>query len=779
MARVPTYDNFQAQPTNAPQVNIGQINAPVTTLLTDAPMMPAPRVMPDIVGKTMQVEGAEMLQSGRMATNLAIDMQKEINQTRVAEALTKSQQFANALQYDPKVGFLNVKGEQALNRPNGVSLSDEYTQKFNDHISDVAQGLGNEAQKRDYLMHAATLSTGLQRSAMAHQAQQIPDYQNSVAKGMIDTQQNTIALNPNDTQGNALRAQSIYENNRIIARNMGKSQEEADATSFKIVSGAHRVAVSGLIEANQYGQADKYAQDHKDAFTADDRNAVTRMVQNRQAAVASDAIAHDIVASNAPGTDSDRAHNILHQSEANNQQFRSDGQIVTSPKGAKGVSQIMDGTGPEAAKAAGIPWNPELFNRPMTGDKTKDQEAFDYNKRLGDALFDKYVQKYGSFDKAWAAYNAGEGKNTATGLDKDGNPLPGLQPAMARAAAKGTDWLSELSPETRAYVTKNVNAFNEGKGQNTPMTQKEAMDAAEAKFRVQHPDLANNPDLVNQARSTAGTLYQQNKADTLQREDQSISDAYNWGDKNGWNWSKMPDTMKTNIPTDKRLSLEHVFTQQGKVSTDLVALGYFKMKSPEELKSYTPESFIAEYHDKFSSDALHEGLNAISRAKSNDPESAAFLTTNQQVKFAAQTAGILPRGAEPSAKQAEDFQHFSESIDARIKGAEAQNGGKKLDADGIKKVINDVMIDRAYTDEWGRDPNKLLATMSPEQLQNAYVRIPVIQGGKNITQEIYLRDIPAAPQKQLMDELVKQKVPVTSENLVKAWLLQKGVQLGG
>jgi hypothetical protein len=644
---------------------------------------------------------------------------------------------------------------------------------------ETADGLGNEAQKRDYILHATSLSNGLQRSAMAHQASQIPAYQNSVARGLIDTHVNTIGLNPMDTQGNNTRIQSIYEQNRIIARNSDKSQDEADATSFGIVSKAHRAAISGLIESNQYGQAEQYAQTHHDSFVPDDRNAVTRMIQNRQVAVGADAIAHDVIASNAPATDVDRAHNITFQTESSSRHFRSDGQIITSPDGAKGIAQIMPTTGPEAAKAAGVKWDPELFNRTMTGDKVKDQEAIDYSVKLGNALFDKYTQKYGSFDKAWAAYNAGEGKSSTTGYDKDGKELPGLQPAIARANAKGTDWRTELPRETQEYVAKNTKAFNEGKGQPSQMTLKETMDNAEAKFRTSYPALADNPDNIQQVRSVASSKYQQNKTDTLQREDQSLSDAYNWGDKNGWNWGKMPDTIKQNIPTDKRLSLESVFSKQGQVVTDLATLGHFKMKSQAELAEYTPESFLSEYHDKLSPSDLHSGLDVIKAAKNNDPQSAAFLSTQERVKSAAQSSAIIPRDRQASEEEATNYQHFSETVNNRIIQTEAMNGGKKLDRAGIDKIIHDIQVDRAYTDKFGFDSNKLISSMNETELKNAYVKVPVLEDGAGVSKEIYLRDIPAEKQAELVKQLVSMNVPVTSDNIARAWLLQKGVKLNG
>lgn len=73
-------------------------------------------------------------------------------------------------------------------------------------------------------------------------------------------------------------------------------------------------------------------------------------------------------------------------------------QSAVSPKGAIGIAQIMPDTGPEAAKLAGVSWDPKKF---------KNDAA--YNKKLGKAYFKAQVDKYGDTTLALMAYNAGPG----------------------------------------------------------------------------------------------------------------------------------------------------------------------------------------------------------------------------------------------------------------------------------------------------------------------------------------------------------------------------------
>jgi hypothetical protein len=123
--------------------------------------------------------------------------------------------------------------------------------------------------------------------------------------------------------------------------------------------------------------------------------------------------------------------------ESGNQQFGRDGQPLTSSAGARGVAQVMPGTGPEAAKLAGVDWNPELFNRGRTGDPDKDGEATDYNRKLGQAYYNEQLRVFGDPNIASAAYNAGPGA---------------VRVALDRAKKDGGNYLDYLPKETQHYV---------------------------------------------------------------------------------------------------------------------------------------------------------------------------------------------------------------------------------------------------------------------------------------------------------------------------------------
>lgn len=101
-------------------------------------------------------------------------------------------------------------------------------------------------------------------------------------------------------------------------------------------------------------------------------------------------------------------------------------QSKVSKKGAVGIAQVMPDTAPEAAKLAGVPWDPKAY---------KEDPA--YNEILGHAYLAEQLRKYGGdVPRALAAYNAGPGN------------------VDAALSSAGAGWLSALPAETQDYVAR-------------------------------------------------------------------------------------------------------------------------------------------------------------------------------------------------------------------------------------------------------------------------------------------------------------------------------------
>lgn len=130
---------------------------------------------------------------------------------------------------------------------------------------------------------------------------------------------------------------------------------------------------------------------------------------------------------------------ITRSSESGNRQIDpATGKPITSSAGAIGIMQVMPATGPEAAKLAGVAWDPVKYRNDSN-----------YNQKIGEAYLSKQFNDFGNDPAmAWAAYNAGPGalRKAMAAADKEGNP---------------DGWLQKLPSETQNYVAKNMNLLSE------------------------------------------------------------------------------------------------------------------------------------------------------------------------------------------------------------------------------------------------------------------------------------------------------------------------------
>lgn len=110
--------------------------------------------------------------------------------------------------------------------------------------------------------------------------------------------------------------------------------------------------------------------------------------------------------------------------ESGGKQTDASGNILTSPKGAKGITQVMPKTGD----------NPGYGVTPL-----QDQTPQEYLRFGGDYLKAMIKNFGGDQTKAVAAYNAGPGA-----VDR----------AVAKAQKTGGDWTSYVPVETQKYIKK-------------------------------------------------------------------------------------------------------------------------------------------------------------------------------------------------------------------------------------------------------------------------------------------------------------------------------------
>lgn len=491
MVRVPTYDDLHTSLNTTPDVRAANVDS------AEAETQGA---------RQLQGFGAAVEHLGDTGSKIAIDMQDTVNQTRVADAMNQARAHAQALAYDPQNGYLNQKGQAALQRPSGLALPEEYTQKLQTGISDINQTLGNEAQRRMFSLQAGQLVTSFQGDAERHMLGEFQNYHASVADGALKLSTQDAEANWSNPQkiDQAINGvedpvtgkryggikQSIYQKAIIT----GASANEAEAAMNAAASSVHHKVIESALENNNIPYAMSYFNKYKSDMVADDVLAVQGKVNHQMDAhtalgAVQDATNH--FASQFAPTDLDRLTSVVLANESGGQRYGADGKLLESPKGAKGEMQVMDDTN----------LNPGYGVIPAK-DNSPGERA-----RVGRDYLAAMVKEYGDAGQALAAYNAGPGAvdNAKAKAEKEGNP---------------NAWLTHLPAETQKYVADGLKRYNAGQGTANIPTEMEFVNRAVSL-------LGDNPriEAVTMAREQAEKQYKTIITSRKEQGDQALAAA--------------------------------------------------------------------------------------------------------------------------------------------------------------------------------------------------------------------------------------------------------------
>ena len=171
------------------------------------------------------------------------------------------------------------------------------------------------------------------------------------------------------------------------------------------------------------------------------------------------------------------------------------------------------------------------------------------------------------------------------------------------------------------------------------------------------------------------------------------------------------------------------------------------------------------YTTRIAGPQMEQLLDIQTKAKEpKSPKQDAMFTDEQRINNALQGLGI-DRHSKNKAQQDAAGQ-FAAEVDRRVRAESAAKGGKDLTADEKQRVIDGITMDKVYVDEWGRDPEKPLALLTPDQLGKAYVK----SGGR----EVKLSSVPAADREAIIRGRRARGLPVTEQAIVDTYVKAGG-----
>lgn len=178
-----------------------------------------------------------------------------------------------------------------------------------------------------------------------------------------------------------------------------------------------------------------------------------------------------------------------------------------------------------------------------------------------------------------------------------------------------------------------------------------------------------------------------------------------------------------------------------------------------------PEAFknerIAAHAMKLSSSDL-EQFAAKQQAMRNPTGAGkqdSILTDDQRVTGALTAAGVNAKKNPDAAYQVRT------EIDRRVRADSLAKGGRELTPDEKQKHIDAVLVDKVFVSEFGRDPQKPLALLQPDELKNAYVKVN--------GQDVKLSTIPMNDRQQIIDSLRRKGEPISEQAIAEVYLRRK------
>lgn len=360
---------------------------------------------------TTEVLGADVARGVGQAGNLLQGIaQKEQEKADVAAIMDADRQLADIelrLFNDPEKGAYATRGRDAFGLP------DRVFPEWDKSVSDIEARL-TPAQRAAFQRQAQARRGDLQRGLSRHILQESDRYYTAESQAYIGAAVNAAAANYTDQERVGVELDRISLGVQSAPGMAGASPTVINEAIKAAQSKALRAVTERMMTDDPTG-AERYLLRMQDRMAVGDvmdlREKLQPLSQAREITAIADSIEAGGGAGAPVGTDGVWANMI--RRESGGQQFDEKGAPLRSTAGAIGIAQVMPGTGPEAARLAGLPWDEERYKTDA-----------DYNKAIGRAYFDKQVEDFGDVRLAAAAYNGGPG-NVQKWLREIGDPRKG------------------------------------------------------------------------------------------------------------------------------------------------------------------------------------------------------------------------------------------------------------------------------------------------------------------------------------------------------------------
>lgn len=374
----------------------------------------------------------------------------------------------------------------------------------------------------------------------------------------------------------------------------------------------------------------------------------------------------DIYRSTFNPTQEELLDNIQFGVESGGKHYNAKGELITSPKGAQGISQVMPKTGT----------SPGYGVEPL-----KDQSVEEY-RRFGRDYRNAMLKEYGgSLPFALAAYNYGPGNfdKALAAAKKNGEDVFGLNSATGKPY---------LPKETRDYVDAITTQMAAGGGKPALPSRMQYVDSAVS--RAGDDPVAREAARLEATRNYDIAIYAQKN-----REAEIVGNAYMELVKNGGNYDALPLSVRTSIPPAMVPAVQKFAENQTNGVNETDKVTYFEtIGDPIKLKNMS-RAELNMLRPKFSKEDFAYAENYWGKLQTGSADNKVLDVNDQALKpiLENRLTSIMPKWEEETKGKGKDPKvvgrvgAIQQYINNSIIREQAQIG-RQLTPDELRKVVD-------------------------------------------------------------------------------------------
>lgn len=268
----------------------------VSPTLSNLPMVQAPT--PDNAGPEQLVQaGRAITNAGTVGANIFENELREQNKARVTEAMTALTKYRNDSTYGDN-GWTRLRGKNALDRPNGLTLDDEYGEDIEKEIEALANGLGNDAQRAVFKEAATGLAIDYRSRIQSHVAAEGDAYKIETYSGMADTGSRQLALATSEQEIIEARGMITSAADQIFDLK-GTAPEARQETIRKLLTPGHTAQLANILASEDIDGAEAYLNKHADDLTPEAYSKISSTITEQRAIITGGNIGEEIFAGGA------------------------------------------------------------------------------------------------------------------------------------------------------------------------------------------------------------------------------------------------------------------------------------------------------------------------------------------------------------------------------------------------------------------------------------------------------------------------------------------------